>query len=268
MKSLAIVDTNWEIPRHQIAELAARRSQYCICIPVINEGQKIRKQLEIMQPISREFDVIIADGGSTDNSVDPELLSQLGVRTVLVKQDTGKLSAQLRMAFAYALRQGYEGIITIDGNNKDDSSAIPNFAKALADGFDRVQGSRFIPGGVEINTPIERLLAIKLIHAPLISLASGYRFTDTTNGFCAYSRRLLLDERVSPFRPIFSGYELHYYLSIRAARLGYKVIELPVTRAYPATGPTPTKISPIKGNLLVMKTLIQTCLGYYNPSVE
>jgi hypothetical protein len=29
---------------------------------------------------------------------------------------------------------------------------------------------------------------------------------------------------------VFAAYELHYYLAIRAARLGFRVIETPVTR--------------------------------------
>ena len=255
----------WQVPHHQTIELAPKQSRYCICIPIINEGLKIQKQLDRMRQISSRFDIIIADGGSRDGSTEPEKLSQLGVRTLLVKQDTGKLSAQLRMGFAYAMEQGYDGIITIDGNNKDDPSAIPSFAEALDNGCDHVQGSRFVPGGEAINTPPERFWAIKLIHAPLIGLAAGWSYTDTTNGFRAYSRRLLLDERVAPFREVFSGYELHYYLAIRAARLGYDVRELPVTRIYPQTGPTPTKISPIRGNVLVMQTLIQACLGSYDP---
>ena len=255
----------WQVPRHQSIELAPKQSRYCICIPIINEGLKIQKQLDRMRQISSRFDIIIADGGSSDGSTEPDKLSQLGVRTLLVKQDTGKLSAQLRMGFAYAMERGYDGIITIDGNNKDDPSAIPSFAEALDDGCDHVQGSRFVPGGEAINTPPERFWAIKLIHAPLIGLAAGWPYTDTTNGFRAYSRRLLLDERVAPFREVFSGYELHYYLAIRAARLGYDVRELPVTRIYPKTGPTPTKISPIRGNVLVMQTLIQACLGKYDP---
>jgi hypothetical protein len=99
----------------------------------------------------------------------------------------------------------------------------------------------------------------------MISLAAGFRYTDTTNGFRAYSRRLLLDPRVQPFRAVFSDYQLHYYLAIRAARLGFKVCEVPVTRAYPENAPAPTKISPIRGNLRVIKNLVATCIGYYNP---
>jgi dolichol-phosphate mannosyltransferase len=104
-----------------------------------------------------------------------------------------------------------------------------------------------------------------VLHAPVISLAARHRYTDTTNGFRAYSRRLLTDPRVQPLRDIFSGYELHYYLAIRAARLGLRVAETPVTRRYPSEGKTPTKISPVKGNVLVLRTLISAALGRFNP---
>ncbi len=105
---------------------------------------------------------------------------------------------------------------------------------------------------------------MKCLHAPLLSLAAGFRYTDTTNGFRAYSRRLLLDERVAPFRDVFSGYELHYYLAIRAARLRFHVCETPVTRAYPR-GQTPTKIRGMRGNLQVLRTLWKACRHHYDP---
>lgn len=233
-------------------------------IPVINEGEKIRAQLRRMQALALP-DVVIADGGSTDGSMEEGALRDLGVAALLVKTGPGKLSAQMRMGFAFALDQGYEGVVTIDGNGKDDVSAIPAFVEALEQGFDHVQGSRFIPGGVAVRTPPLRWLGIRLLHAPLISLSAGTRYTDTTNGFRAYSRRLLEDPRVAPFRDVFSGYELHYYLAIRAARLGFRVKELPVTREYPAKGPVPTKIKPIRGNLLILRTLLQACLHRFDP---
>ena len=63
---------------------------------------------------------------------------------------------------------------------------------------------------------------------------------------------------------VFSGYELHYYLAIRAARLGFHVCETPVTRAYPP-GKTPTKIRGIRGNLLILRTLWRACRHHYDP---
>jgi dolichol-phosphate mannosyltransferase len=257
--------SGWEVPDYTATEFQVKRARYCICIPVINEGEKISTQLNSMQVFSKEADIIIADGGSTDGSLAHKTLSTLAVRALLVKKGPGKLSAQLRMGFAYALQQGYDGIVTIDGNNKDDPSAIPAFIQTLDEGFDHIQGSRFIQGGIAVNTPWFRLLGIKLIHAPMISLASGFRYTDTTNGFRGYSRKFLLDPRVAPFRNVFSTYELHYYLAIRAALLGYKIKELPVTRRYPGRGAVPTKISPIKGNLLIIKMLLMACFHRFDP---
>lgn len=258
-------ERHWEVPDYQVNEFYRKRTKYCVCVFVINEGKKIITQLNRMLSISHMIDIIIADGGSTDGSLQPDILTSLNVRTLLIKTGPGKLSAQMRMAFAYALKEGYAGIVTIDGNNKDDPSAIPLFIQALEEGYDHLQGSRFIKGGVAVNTPWKRLLGIKLIHAPLISLAAGFRYTDTTNGFRAYSSKFLSDSRVAPFRNVFFAYELHYYLAIRAPRLGYQVKELPVTRVYPDKGPLPTKISPIKGNLLIMKTLLKVCLHQFDP---
>ncbi len=169
------------------------------------------------------------------------------------------------MAFDYGLREGYEGIVAMDGNNKDDPGAVKDFVEALDDGYDYVQGSRFIAGGRARNTPVHRLLAIKLLHAPLVRHASGFPYTDTTNGFRAYGRRLLEDSRVAPFRDVFSSYELHYYLAIRAARLGFRIKEIPVTREYPRRGPTPTKIRGLRGYWIVLRDLFRACRHRFDP---
>jgi dolichol-phosphate mannosyltransferase len=256
----------WDVPDFTLTEWGQRRSVYALCVFVLNEGERIRAQLARMQSLAAQIDLVIADGGSTDGAVAPENLARHGVRALLTKRGPGRLSAQMRMALAYVMERGYEGVIVMDGNNKDDPAAVPAFAQLLAAGYDHVQGSRYIRGGTAINTPLARHLAVKYLHAPLISLAASYRYTDTTNGFRAYSRRLLLDERVAPFREVFSGYELHYYLAIRAARLGFHVCETPVTRAYPA-GQTPTKIRGWRGNLLILRTLWRACRHRYDPPV-
>ncbi len=254
----------WDVPDFTLLEWGERRSSYALCVFVLNEGERIRAQLERMQPLARCVDVVVADGGSTDGAVAPDVLSRHGVRALLTKRGPGRLSAQMRMALAYALERGYEGVVVMDGNNKDDPSAVPAFLQLLTVGYDHIQGSRYVPGGRAVNTPWSRHLAVKYLHAPLLSLAAGFRYTDTTNGFRAYSRRLLLDERVAPFRDVFAGYELHYYLAIRAARLGFHVCETPVTRAYPP-GETPTKIRGLRGNLRILRTLWKACCHQYDP---
>jgi dolichol-phosphate mannosyltransferase len=168
------------------------------------------------------------------------------------------------MGFAYALQQGYRGIVTVDGNGKDGVEAIPRFVQELEAGLDFVQGSRYVPGGQAINTPLLRTLAIKLLHAPLINLAARYKYTDTTNGFRAFSRNYLLHAGVQPFREVFSTYELLAYLSVRASQLGLRTKEIPVVRRYPSSGKTPTKISHFRGNFLLLAILWKTLRGAFN----
>lgn len=254
----------WELPEFQIKEFSRKKALYCVCIPVINEGEKLTKQLERMKPLSKIVDIIILDGGSTDGSTSPTFLKKQRVRALLIKKSLGKQGTQLRMGFAYALKQGYKGIITIDGNGKDGTEAIPEFINALEEGYDSVAGSRFIKGGKAINTPFGRLLGILLTASPLLSLAARHWYTDVTNGFMGYSRNYLLDPRVNPFRNIFVKYELLFYLDIRAAQLGLKTKELPVTRSYPK-GQVPTKIRGLQSNLAVITTILNVMQGYYNP---
>ena len=168
------------------------------------------------------------------------------------------------MGFYYAIQRGYEGIITIDGNNKDSIEDVPKFIEKLEQGYDFVQGSRFIKGGKAINTPIIRLLSVKFIHAPIISITAKRKYTDTTNAFRAYSKRYLEHPEVKPFRDIFITYELLAYLSVRADQLGLKTCEIPVRREYPTKGKTPTKISFFKGNFELLKILIKNMLKKYN----
>lgn len=258
-------DKDWEVPAFKAQEFAPRSAELCVAVFVINENGKLHKQLGRMRGVAGTADIVLADGGSTDGSTEPDTLRALGVNTLLVKTGPGKLGAQMRMAFAWALRRGYAGVIVVDGNNKDSVEDIPDFAQKLNEGFDHVQGSRFIPGGQSENLPFSRWLGVKILHVPLMRWTSGFPYTDTTNGFRAYSRRLLCDVRIKLFRSILSGYELHYFLARMAPRLGYRTVEIPVARRYPAQGKTPTKISPIRGNIQVIGRLLNTCLGKYDP---
>jgi glycosyltransferase involved in cell wall biosynthesis len=257
---------SWQVPEFEIVLWIGQQHPWCVVIPVINEGERINRLLARMAAlkIASIADIIIVDGGSTDGSLSIESLQEKGVRGLLLKTGAGKLSAQLRCAYSFALDQGYQGIVTIDGNDKDDPEAIPRFIDALSQGVDFVQASRFISGGFAENTPKLRDFAIRFIHAPMLSFFSGFHWTDTTQGFRAYSRKLLLDEKVAPFRDVFVTYELLAYLSHRAPRLGYRCVELPTIRCYPK-GEVPTKISSFKGNLSVLSVLFRACFGKYTP---
>ena len=255
------------VPKFECSEFAQKSKSYVVLIPIINEGERIINELSRAKAanVSDYADIVICDGGSTDGCTEEERLKSLGVNTLLVKCDEGKQGAQLRMGFWWALERGYEGIITIDGNDKDSIEDVPRFIDKLREGYDLIQGSRFVSGGRAINTPFIRTVSVKFIHAPIISLTAHQRFTDTTNAYRAYSARYLKDERVKPLRDIFMTYELLAYLSVRATQLGYKACEIPVTRAYPAEGKTPTKISFFKGNSELMSILFSNLFGKYKP---
>lgn len=255
------------VPDFTCEEWQEKTKDYCVLIPIINEGDRIKKELQRAKRfhVADAVDIVICDGGSTDGCTEERLLKKLDVNTLLVKKGPGKQGAQLRMGFWWALNRGYKGIITIDGNNKDSIEDVPSFIEKLQEGYDFVQGSRFIKGGHAVRTPLIRLLSVRLLHAPVISLTAKQWFTDTTNAYRAYSREYLLHPEVQPLRDVFMTYELLAYLSVRASQLGLKACEIPVDRVYPKSGKTPTKISFFKGNSDLLKILFKNMRGAYNP---
>src|SRR5690349_19877675 len=112
---------SWQVPSFDTLFWQGRCHLYCVMIPVSIEGERIRNLLARMAAlgIAEHADIVIADGGSKDGSLEPGWLRAHGVRALLRKTGPGKLSAQLRCGYAFVLDQGYEGVVTIDGNDKD-----------------------------------------------------------------------------------------------------------------------------------------------------
>jgi dolichol-phosphate mannosyltransferase len=258
-------DRGWQVPAFGVRLYAPRRTPYALVIPVINEGERIRGQLQELQRAGAAADVVIADGGSDDGSLADDFISTVAVRAVLTKLGPGKLGAQLRMAYAWCLAEGYDGIITMDGNGKDGVEGISSFRRKLDEGYDYVQGSRYGRGGSARNTPLDRIIGNRLVHAPLLSIAGRHWYSDTTNGFRAYSSRYLKDIRVAPFRDVFRNYELLFYLTVRAGQLGYKICEVPVRRSYPPHGSIPTKIGDLSAKFSILRQTLCTACGAYRP---
>ena len=101
-------------------------------------------------------------------------------------------SKTLMSTMSYLIRfKNLKGIIISDGNGKDHPKFVNNFLDKIDQGYDFIQGSRYLKKNMEKNTPLSRKLLIKLVHAPLTSLSCGYRFTDTTNGFRSISYKFL-----------------------------------------------------------------------------
>jgi hypothetical protein len=245
------------VPDYTVIRLAEPSNRHALIIPVIDEGDRIRRQLAAIKEASPPVDVYLADGGSTDGTTGP-WIEDAGLTALLIK--TGP-----RMALHHTLPLGYEGILTMDGNCKDGVEGIDRIVEALDAGFDFVQGSRFIRGGTAEHTPLSRLLGIKLVHAPVTSLAARHRLTDTTSAFRGHARAFLTDPRTDLFRDVFDTYELLAYLPIRAGRLGYRLTEVPVARRYPPHGKTPTRIVGLRANARLLRIVLEAALGHYDP---
>ena len=253
-----------EVPKFNVIRDAKKNNINCLIIPVINEGEKFHSLLKNIysEKITEQCDLIISDGGSEDNTIEIS-----GPMNIIQLKDKEGLSAQLRAAYFQAKEKGYKNIITIDGNGKDDPVYIRDIFKKLSEGYDFVQCSRFLKEGKGVNTPKLREIAIRFIHAPVLSTFSGFKWTDTTQGYRGYSSRFLFDERISIFRNIFKKYELLAYLSNIAPRKNFKCIEVPVIRRYPK-GKIPTKINSLSGNSDVLLTLLRACFGGFNAKNE
>jgi len=246
-------------------EFFTKKNDTALLIPCWNEGERIQTELNRIKKknIPNSVDIFLLDGGSTDASIDDSFLLDMRVRGIFTIKEKGQGSSY-RVGFAKIVNDDYKYCITVDGNNKDSVEQIPEFTTVLKSGIDFVQGSRFMKGGYHKNTPLMRLLAIKFFSNPLLSLASGFKYSETMSAFRGFNVDILKDKRLDIFRSMFKTWELQWYLASRIPRLGYKVKEIPVSRVYPYHGKTPTKIN-WKGNIRIVVQLLKVAFGYYNP---
>ena len=81
----------WQVPAYDRPMWLGKRHTYCVVIPVINEGQRIGSLLGRMTAlkIADVADIIIVDAGSTDGSLEMDLLKANDVRGFLIKRARG-----------------------------------------------------------------------------------------------------------------------------------------------------------------------------------
>jgi dolichol-phosphate mannosyltransferase len=131
-------------------------------------------------------------------------------------------------------------------NGKDDPAEAPRLVDELRDGYDYVQGSRYLTeGGASVNLPLGRNLMIRG-YTLFFRILSGFKVSDVTNGFRAYRLSLLDDPRIRIEQRWLDHYELEYYLHWKAITLGYRVIEVGVSKTYPKGGGNYSKIRRVR----------------------
>lgn len=223
-----------------------------------NEGDKLRLTLDRF-PAGRSYDVLVVDDGSTDGSL--EGVEPRGFKLIRNLHNEG-LGASIRKAFRYALENGYDCIVIMAGNGKDDPNEIGRLLWPIAnDGCDFVQGSRFLKGGAYGNMPFYRLLATRYVHPLVFSALSGTLVTESTNGFRAFKTSILRDPRIDWEQSWLDQYELEQYVHFKVATLGYARAEVPVSKIYPSKGRGYTKVKAFSGWWSMLKPLVYLAMG-------
>src|SRR3989304_1214229 len=121
-------------------------------LPVYNEAANLTGALEGALTYSRE--VLVVDDGSTDGTSDL-LAARDDIHIITKKRNLG-YGAALRSAFDFAIRGGYDMLVTIDCDGQHQPQLIPRCVET-AQSADIVSGSRFLrrfPGDSE--APQER----------------------------------------------------------------------------------------------------------------
>ena len=240
-----------------------RIKRLCIVF-AFNEGRKIEDTLRrFPPPRERNYDLAVGDDGSTDGCVSNEYIEKYSVKTIIRNDFNSGLSSIMKRIFRWALDNEYDIIATLNGNNKDEPKEVVKLFDKIGDGFDFVQGARYIPGGKYGNMPYSRLIATKYIHPVIFSLISSRRVHDTTNGFRAFRTSILRDARIKVFQDKIQKYELETYMYYKAIELRYRCTEIPVTRIYPPKKEGFTKIRPVIGWWYMLRPLIGIMLGWY-----
>ena len=203
-------------------------------IPVYREIGKISRVIERFDPDSvDEICLVVDDPNSAILAEIKEAKSRTTVPVKIVENLSRRgVGFAIREGYRYALSNGYELIVVMAGNGKDDPREIGRLTRPImADGFDYVQGSRFLPGGRAERTPFLRKIFTRLF--PIAwTVITGVRCTEVTNGFRAYRAKILLDPRIDVWQDWLDHYELEYYLHYKVLTLGYKFTERPVSKVY------------------------------------
>lgn len=196
-------------------------------LPVFNEARHVRDVLN--QVLQHADDVLVVDDGSTDGTADA--LEQFEGRLHVEHHETNRgYGAALKTAFEYALRYGYDVLVTIDCDGQHQPGLISDVAAQIDDPaqpVDMVSGSRYLKefdrDGVapadrrRINMQITECLNDKL----------GFQVTDSFCGFKAYRVSALADLDITDL-----GYAMPLQLWIQAADLNWRISEYPIPLIY------------------------------------
>jgi glycosyltransferase involved in cell wall biosynthesis len=154
-------------------------------VPAYDEEDAIAAVVDEIRAFDPAIDVVVVDDGSRDSTADAA--GAAGAVVVRLPFNLG-IGAAVQTGFRYALEQGYDVAVRLDGDGQHDPAELPKLLGPLERGeADVVTGSRFRGDDGGYRPPLGRRLGITWF-AKLVTLLSRQRVTDTTSGFQALNR--------------------------------------------------------------------------------
>jgi len=222
-----------------------------ITIPAKNEELTIGGSVVAL---SRNYgDVLVVDDGSEDKT--SEIAEALGARVLRHGTNLGKAEA-LRDAFRYAVGEGYDVAVCLDGDGQHKPYEIPKLLEPILRGeADLVIGSRFLRATV----PKYRIFGQKVLDV-LTNFASEVKVTDSQSGFRALNRKALNALKDSDSE----GYSIESEM-ITALAEKVRIKEVPIDVRYDV--PHKHKKNPFTHGLSVLSHLV-SLIGYKRPLIS
>lgn len=187
----------------------------CILIPAYNAEKTILAV--VRECLQHGLPVVLVDDGSTDATSGQ--LTGLPVTLLRHGRNLGK-GAALKTGFAWAMKSGFEGVVTVDADGQHDVSAIPRLVVSA-------QGGNW---GILIasrHTQFEQMAGLRKfwnrIGVWCIWKRTGFDITDSQSGFRCYSCDVVRNVSLES-----DGYDLEMEIMLKAWKRGYTVGSLPI----------------------------------------
>lgn len=163
------------------------KDRVLVLIPVFNEGKSIHNLVAEIRALYPEMDILVIDDGSGDDSA--EEAKKGGAVVIRHGFNLGDGAAR-QTGFLYAIREGYDYVIHLDGDRQHSPREVYHFLNVLRHGeADLVVGSRFL-GCHAYHLPLSKKIGMKLF-STICSLVIRQRITDPTSGFRGINRRAM-----------------------------------------------------------------------------
>jgi len=196
-------------------------------LPTYEERDNLEPMLhalaEVLGPDDR---VLVIDDNSPDGTGElaDRLAEELPFVDVLHRERKEGLGPAYLAGFRAALERGAELVLEMDCDFSHDPADVPRLM-AAADGADLVLGSRYVPGGGVRHWGLLRRLVSR--GASLYTRLLLMPVRDSTGGFKCFRREVL--ERLDLEAIGARGYMFQIETTYRARRLGFRVVEIPIT---------------------------------------